>query len=106
MLRVAALFGMSVAGLIGLVGVAVLLYGGYLGAIVTEDGNIPYEAPALLVCLVGMAVMGVGIGLGKLVESFVGEEAFDPLSDLMLVIFGVGTLAVAAFITRVLVVIF
>src|SRR4051812_41006645 len=102
MRRAAALAAMTATGLIGLAGIALLLYGGYLAAITTDDGDTPYEASAFVVCIVGMAVTGAAIGISRLVQAAVGADDFDPVDDVLIVASIVAGLLLAAFAVRVL----
>jgi uncharacterized membrane protein YbhN (UPF0104 family) len=96
MRRLASLAAMLLATLIGLVGVAVVLYGGYLAAFTTEDGNRPLEMPGFGVSLVGLAVLSAAYGLGKLIEHLLGTEDFDPTDDFLVAGFVLSSLLFAA----------
>ena len=72
--RAARLVVTAVGVLVGIAGVAILLYGGYLAAITTSEGERPFEAPATVVCLVGVLFISGAIGLGRLAEEWFAVE--------------------------------
>src|SRR4051794_24427548 len=94
--RAVALLGMAASATIILVGIASLLYGGYVAAITTDDGNTPYDLPGYLFCIVGLAVMGGGGKLGQFVIGAFETDTHDPLDDAFVAFLALGALAVLA----------
>ena len=105
MRRIGALAALTFAALVGLAGVGVLLWGGYLGAITDESGNTPFDAPATVVCLVGLLIMGCAFGLVDLLRRFSEGREYDPVDDFLIVAIVVwfGALAAGVVIATILI---
>jgi len=94
---------MTLAGLVGLVGIAGLLYGGYLAAITTDEGNTPFEASGTVVCFAGLLILGAAFGIGKLIERQCEGGDFDPVDDFLIVATILGGVVMAAFVVSIVV---
>lgn len=53
----------AAGGVLFAVGLAAMLYGGYLSAIVTDDGGEPFYVQGYVFCIAGLALMGLGAWL-------------------------------------------
>src|SRR4051794_13095141 len=84
--RIGALVAMAVVGLVGLAGIGLMLWGGFVRAIVYEDGSTPGELPGYVLCIVGLFIVGGAARIGKLVESACEGRGFDPVDDFLILI--------------------